>query len=149
MRQILLEELKQYYALWRETNAIYEQWAKKHQISYYELLIFTSLWGEEQLCTQKQLCEQWTLPKQTVHSILKNFEGKNWVELKTVEADRRNKAIFLTESGRAFCKVVMEDLQQHECAVWEKLGAPRRKALLENTALYIKYFKGGGQNENQ
>ncbi len=149
MKSNISKEIKQYNALWCKTNAAYEDWAKQYHLSYYELLIFVSLWDEEEFCTQRMLRDQWTLPKQTVHSILKNFEKKNWVYLESMERDRRNKAIYLTKEGRKFVKRVMEDLQFCEQTAWEKLGEQRRKALLENTALYLKYFKGEGQNENQ
>lgn len=89
------------------------------------------------------------MPKQTVHSILKNFEKKNWVILKIQEKDHRNKVISLTRAGYEFAKVVMRDLQQHEGMVWEKLGEQRRQDLLENTTLYLKYFIGGEEDENQ
>ena len=37
------EQLKRYYSAWRATNAIYEDWAKKYGLSYYELLVLLSL----------------------------------------------------------------------------------------------------------
>ena len=50
----ILEQLKQYYSAWRATNAIYEEWAKKYGLSYYELLVLLSLWEGKEPCTQKQ-----------------------------------------------------------------------------------------------
>lgn len=149
MRRNIAKEIKQYYALWCETNGAYEKWARRYQLSYYELLILISLWENKQPCTQRKICDQWTMPKQTVHSILKNFEKKNWVILKIQEKDHRNKVISLTRAGYEFAKVVMRDLQQHEGMVWEKLGEQRRQDLLENTTLYLKYFIGGEEDENQ
>ena len=35
MYDILTEQLKHYTVLWRETSALYEEWAKKHGLSYY------------------------------------------------------------------------------------------------------------------
>ena len=37
------EQLKRYYSAWRAMNAIYEDWAKKYGLSYYELLVLLSL----------------------------------------------------------------------------------------------------------
>lgn len=85
------EQLKRYYSAWRATNAIYEDWAKKYGLSYYELLVLLSLREGKEPCTQKQICEQWTLPKQTVHSILRNFLEREWVTFHVLENDKRNK----------------------------------------------------------
>ena len=43
MYDILTEQLKHYTVLWRETSALYEEWAKKHGLSYYELLVILSI----------------------------------------------------------------------------------------------------------
>lgn len=137
----ILEQLKQYYSAWRATNAIYEEWAKKYGLSYYELLVLLSLWEGKEPCTQKQICEQWTLPKQTVHSTLRNFRERGWISFHVLENDRRNKGVCFTPSGSVFAGEVMEALQALECRVWERLGEEKGNALLESTSLYVTYFK--------
>ena len=72
------KQVARYYHVWRETNRIYSDWAKKHDISYNALLILYSLWNAKHYCTQKMICDQWMLPKQTVNTILKEFEKKSW-----------------------------------------------------------------------
>lgn len=62
-----------YTELWRETNALYEDWARKHGLSYYELLVILSLSEKDMVHTQKNICRRWQLPKQTVNSIFKKF----------------------------------------------------------------------------
>ena len=64
--------LRRFYALWRENNDIYAEWAQARGLSYFELLVILSLAEGEK--TQRQICDQWTLPKQTVHSILRAFQ---------------------------------------------------------------------------
>ena len=118
MDQEGFEQLKAYTALWQEANAMYEKWAEKRGLSFYELLVVLSLVEADGTCNQKEICTQWLLPKQTVHTILKTFVKKEWVVLTPSEADRRNKIIGLTQTGRSFL-----------CAV------------AENTALYNQFFK--------
>lgn len=43
MCDILTEQLQHYTVLWRETSALYEEWAKRHALSYYELLVILSI----------------------------------------------------------------------------------------------------------
>lgn len=92
-------------------------------------------------CTQKQICEQWTLPKQTVHSILRNFLEREWVTFHVLENDKRNKGVSFTPAGSAFAGEVIDKLQSLECRVWERLGNEKSNALLESTILYVSYFR--------
>lgn len=114
---------------------------KKYGLSYYELLVLLSLREGKEPCTQKQICEQWTLPKQTVHSILRNFLEREWVTFHVLENDKRNKGVSFTRSGSAFAGEVIDKLQSLECRVWERLGNEKSNALLESTILYVSYFR--------
>lgn len=143
MEENILKELKEYYAIWRRTNAIYEEWAKKYGMSYYEMLIVISLWEADAPCTQKQICEEWTLPKQTVNSILKNFERDGLITFETLKTDRRNKSILFTEAGLEFSNKIMGDLQRKESQVWRQLGKERRRAFLKTMDLYAELFENG------
>lgn len=119
--------LKRYYALWRENNDIYAEWAQARGLSYFELLVLLSLAEGEQ--TQKRICAQWLLPKQTVHSILRSFQAAGRVELEPLPADRRNKAVRLTPAGRAWALPIAAELTEHEQAVWRALGEETCRAL--------------------
>ena len=65
MCDILTEQLQHYTVLWRETSALYEEWAKRHALSYYELLVILSIMNPDGPCLQKDICTHWQLPKQT------------------------------------------------------------------------------------
>ena len=120
-------------------NAVYEAWAKEHGLSYHELLAAISLW--EGACTQREICRQWQLAKQTVYAVIQNFIKRGWLCLKASETDRRNKTARLTQLGRDQIGPVIQALREQECRVWEKLGESRGTALIENTALYIQLFE--------
>lgn len=147
MDKELTEQLKRFYTLWRETNAIYEEWAKRHGISYYELLILFSLNENEEGCTQKEICDQWILPKQTVNSILQNLLKQGMVGFEVMEKDRRNKAVLLTDSGKKFADDIICKLQQQEKEVMRRMGLARSEALLQNTALFNRLFREEGDND--
>ena len=143
----IAEQIKLYTTLWQETNALYEKWAKKHGLSYYELLVILSL-ADKSACKQKDICQVWQLPKQTVHTILKEFVQHGWVELTPCEDDRRNKTICLTPIGEKNICAIAGELQRCERAVWKKLGAERANALIEYTRRYNQYFQEAGLNED-
>ena len=92
-------------------------------------------------CTQKDICRQWLLPKQTVNSILERFTRLGWVALESDPRDRRNKRIALTETGQARLGALAEALQDKERQVWQAMGPGRSRDLLETTALYNRLFR--------
>lgn len=53
-----MEELNRYYEVWRETNYIYEDWAKQHGTSACCLLTLISIDESEDPCTQKRISQQ-------------------------------------------------------------------------------------------
>lgn len=105
-----------------ETNALYEDWARKHGLSYYELLVILSLSEKDMVHTQKNICRRWQLPKQTVNSILKNFIGRDWVVLVPSAEDKRNKVIVPTKEGKSVIHKVSSQLAQDEKNAWKALG---------------------------
>lgn len=139
------ELLKRYYALWREVTVMYEEWAGQYGLSSYELFILFSLWEKPEGCTQKELCDYWLFPKQTVHSILKNFSRQGYIAFQVRDEDRRFKTVCLTGPGAAFAGPVMERLQAQENRMLRRLGQDERESLLKNTALLIRYFKEGSE----
>lgn len=147
-RTDILKQIKEYNALWRETTAIYEEWAKARGFSYYELLVILSIDEMKEVCTQREICRQWFLPKQTVNSILQNFLKKEWINFVQMETDKRNKLIIMTEEGRKQIEKISRDLQEHECRVWEKLGEETGKVLLKGTSLYNKFFREENSDES-
>ena len=147
MCDILTEQLQHYTVLWRETSALYEEWAKRHALSYYELLVILSIMNPDGPCLQKDICTHWQLPKQTVNTILKNFAGRGWITLVPSAEDRRGRVILPTGTGRLFMEAPVSDLQAHEKSVWQRMGQENARALLESTALYNKLFKETDSNE--
>ncbi len=73
MKETITLQLQQYTEVWRENNVVYEEWAKRKGLSYFELLTLLSLVEAKEDCTQTDICKKWLFPKQTVHCILKNF----------------------------------------------------------------------------
>lgn len=141
----ILQDIQAYNTLWLDSSVLYREWAKAHGISYFELLVILSL--TEGPCSQKEICQKWQIPKQTVNSILKNFLRNHWAELTPAIEDKRNKIILLTKEGRAYMEPLSQKLTDCECAVWEKLGEERQKALMETTALYNKLFREAQADE--
>ena len=59
-----------YNAVWMETGQLYETWARRRGLSFYELLVVLSITETEEAVFQKDICRRFTIPKQTVHKDL-------------------------------------------------------------------------------
>lgn len=130
----------QYNALWIETNQLYEAWARQQGVSLYELLVILSIVETDGTALQKDICQRFAIPKQTISAIIKTLTNKGWLELKVLEQDRRSRRLCLTSEGSARAEQIAQAIQEHEAQVWLRLGLDRAEQLIEHTALYNRHF---------
>ena len=95
-------------------------------------------------CTQKNISQRWSIPKQTVNMILKDLQNKKYVELIPVQEDKRNKQIQFTASGKEYADTILSELRKAELSVVEKMGMERIHRLNEESELFIKLFRETG-----
>lgn len=133
-----------YNAVWMETSQLYETWARRRGLSFYELLVVLSITETEEAVFRKDICRRFTIPKQTVHAIIKTLADKGWLELEVSEQDRRSRKLCLTAEGREQAAQIVQSLQEHEARVWLRLEVDRAEQLIEYTALYNRYFREVG-----
>lgn len=122
------------------TLDLYRIWAKKHQLNYNALVILYTL-NDYKKCTQKQICEWWALPKQTVHGILLDFEKKGYITITASTKNKRERLIAFTENGEIFASSILNRLYQMEENVMHKLGEEKRKQLIESNTKYYELLK--------
>lgn len=136
-----LQQMQTYYHYWSEMNRAYENWAKLHGISYNAMNVLYSLWENPTSCTQGTICRQWMLPKQTVNTILKDFEKKGYIRFVNALPDGRKKQIHLTKTGTFYAENIIPKLQQLEVRVISDMGKEQTEAFLNTTAQFVNYFK--------
>lgn len=118
------------------TMDLYRLWAKKCNLNYNALLVLYTL-DDYGICTQKQICEWWALPKQTVHGILLEFEKKGYLKTTTNTANKRERLITFTEEGKDFSNSILSKLHLMEERAMKELDPQRRQQLVDcNTEYY-------------
>ena len=127
------------------TLDLYRIWAKKHQLNYNALVILYTL-NDYKKCTQKQICEWWALPKQTVHGILLDFEKKGYITITASTKNKRERLIAFTENGEIFASSILNRLYQMEENAMHKLGEEKRKQLIESNTKYYELLKEDIEN---
>lgn len=73
----MIIQLQRYYALWKECTAMYEKWSKDQGLSSNGVFALYSFYESNGRCTQKMISEEWNISKQTVNTILKDFQKKD------------------------------------------------------------------------
>ena len=143
------EQLQRFYALWREENAVYDDWAREQGLSSNSALILYTLYEEKKNCTQKSISQMWSIPKQTVNTILKEFSANGYIELSADKKDKRNKLIMLTPKGNAYAGKIVESLRKRELFAIDQMGLENITRMNDDTELFINLFKRGGSLENE
>lgn len=140
--------LRDYYACWLGLNGLYERWAKRHGLSLYSLLVLCALQNSEGLCTQKRICEEWVMPKQTVNTILKRFERQGCLRFQVTPEDHRNKAVLLTDAGRRYAREITGALAALESSALERMDAGESGELCRLNRVFFTLLRsameGGG-----
>ncbi len=142
---LLLEELNCYYSLWRESTKMYEDWSKKHGLSYNSVMVLSSIFENREHCTQKLISQKWLLPKQTVNTILKDFEQRKLIELFLSPTDKRNKLIKPTPAGKLYAAGILTELRDLELYVLNHMGLEQVKRMNDDFARFVELFHEGAE----
>lgn len=74
--------------------------------------------------SQKKLCEEWSVPRTTLNTIVQEYIGKGYIQL--ASTGHKEKEIILTEAGKAFVKEILTPIFAAE----EKAIEPFLKTML-------------------
>lgn len=106
---LLMKELDRFYNLWRESTAIYEDWAKQQGLSNNAVMVMDSIYSNKENCTPSSISHKWFIPKQTVNTILRDFEKKEYITLLQHPKDKRNKIIQPTKKAKKLWAILFQN----------------------------------------
>ncbi|OOH88616.1 MarR family transcriptional regulator [Pasteurellaceae bacterium 15-036681] len=91
-----------------EIDNLVESWIEQIGLTHNHFAVLYTLANSENgQCTQKQICEEWYLPKQTVFNICKEYREKGWIEFFESPTDKREKIMRLTDLGKIQAEPVL------------------------------------------
>lgn len=82
-------------------------------------------------CTQKQICKECLIPKQTVFNICKEFRQEELIEFYESQDDKRERIIKLTEQGYAKSKPLYDNTKLFWEKVFVNFGSEKTEKLFE------------------
>ena len=110
-------------------RAIYFEWSKRRNISYHEMLVLYTI-RENGYCTQKQICDNYLLPKQTIHNIISNMRENGILIYDESLSVSREKVFVLSEKGREYAAPFLESLDLVESGAMEISGKEKLNKLI-------------------
>lgn len=92
--------------------------------------------------SQRQVSEQWLIPKTTLNTIVKQWERKGLLTLSAIPGKRREMQISLTEAGKKYAEASLDFMYQAENQAVQKTLERYSDTFIEA----LEYF-GGALNE--
>ena len=106
---------------------VYASWAKMHNISYHEMLVFYTI-REYGYCSQKQICDSYILPKQTIHNVISKMLKKG---LLVYEKDSGKEKIYkLSPLGKKHYDDLLKPLNVLEDNAIKAMGKDKMNKLI-------------------
>lgn len=110
-------------------DRLYYKWAKAHGFSYNVLAVLYVAY-KDSASSQKVVCEEWSLPKQTVNTVCKDLCNRGYLILERSEQDGRETRLVLTEAGKKLAEPVVTELIDIETKILESMGVESVEKLL-------------------
>ena len=112
MKEIRATAKRLILALYNIDEAYYAS-EKKKRLSDAELCVMYAL-DDGQPHSQKEISEEWLVPKTTVNTITKKWESQGLLTLTAIPGKRREMQITLTDAGKAYAKEFMAFIYKAE-----------------------------------
>lgn len=122
---------------YKEMNKLYHNYAKAKGLSDTAFWVLYSLWERGGPYPQRELCEDWYYPPQTVNSALKRLEKRGLIALVFAPGSHKSKELCFTPEGRELARQVIAPLMAAERDSFAGLPEAKRLALLSATQAYI------------
>ncbi len=106
------EALRRLTLAMNQIDGLYYRAARKLRMKDNTLSLLYAL-DDGHSHSQKQICEEWLIPKTTINTIVRELVGQGYLLLET-EPQSREKALRLTPAGRAWASRNLEKLYRME-----------------------------------
>ncbi|MDB1144718.1 MAG: MarR family transcriptional regulator [Alcaligenaceae bacterium] len=117
---------------------LYHECAKLHGMSYNTMMVLGAL-RHYQTCTQKQIVEQWGLPKQSVNTIVKKLHHEEHIKF-LKGSNKKEKLMAFTDKGKTFADHMLKPILQMEERVLHRIGEEACQQLEKTTSKFATFF---------
>ena len=90
-------------------DGAYYRWAKRSNVTLNTLDLLYAL-DDGLPHSQKQICEEWLIPKTTVSTVVKTCQAAGYLTLEAMPGQPRQRRLCLTPAGRTYAGKTLERL---------------------------------------
>ncbi|QIW15733.1 DNA-binding protein [Pasteurellaceae bacterium RH1A] len=113
-----------------EIDTMIDDWISQLGLGYNHFAVLHTLASSpDGQCTQKQICQAYYLPKQTVFNVCKEYKEKGWIDFQPSPQDKRERLMQLTELGKQQAEPIVRRTNQLFDGALAQFGA-EKSALL-------------------
>lgn len=129
-----IKKIRQIMISVNRIDGIYYRWAKNAGIKENTLALFYVL-SDGQPHSQKEICDEWFIPKTTINTIVKEYIQKEFIVFDKA-SNGKEKKLLITKKGKKFVEKTLDELFAHELeafeATEEKYGDNAMSEILAN-----------------
>lgn len=121
-------------------DGIYAIEAKKAGIKYNTLSLLYAL-DDGNPHSQKEICEQWLIPKTTINTVVKECVDAGYIELENSGKSNKEKIVRLTKRGREYARKILDQVYEMENRAMAKTleaFSPEYIKAIEQFTAYLK-----------
>ncbi len=107
---------------------------------FYKMLVLYTI-RENGYCTQKQICDNYLLPRQTINNVITKMRAAGILALNQDKCTGREKAFSLTEKGGDYAGKFLLSLSSIETQAVQKMGKEKMQAMTELIQEYDSILK--------
>ena len=116
-------------------RGVYSMWAKNNNVSYNRMLVLYTI-REFGSCTQKQICDSYLLPRQTVNHVISEMKKDGILVTDPEKSTGKEKALVLTPEGERYSEKLLYSLSWMEERAAKRLGEDK---ICRMTELFMEY----------
>ena len=128
-----------YICLQHQIDECYHELAVRQKLSDSALLVLWTLVDLGEGCTQRDICLQFSLTKQTVHSSVRKLAKEGFLSLRP--GSGREVRVYPTEAGRALIQEKVIPLKRAEEAASLRMGEAELRSMLDLTQKWFSLFQ--------
>ncbi len=126
----------------KELVGVYRGAIKHLAISESEFWIWYTLVAVQGEHTQQDICAMWSLPKQTVNTVITGMRLKKFAYLEVIPGTRNHKIVRLTEEGRRRGEEIVGPVTKAEQKAFAKIPSEELMLLTQIFGKYIDAMRG-------
>ena len=125
-------------------DGVYEEYGRGCKLGSPNLLWILYALNDGEHHSQKQICDDWAIPRSTANTIIKELEGRGFVTLSRIAGERREMLISLTPRGKEYADGILSDLYVREKEVFAQISdAQGLLSTLSELATKMQKISGG------